>query len=434
MPLQTAALLRDPAGFLIACRKRLGDCYSARFVGFPRLVYVARPDLVKLAFETDRGTGLAGAARAEFMEELVGQHSLLTLDGEQWARQRRLLGPPFHGAAIEDHRGRIAEIAASHVERWSLAGAPVRMRPLMQEITLDVILQVVFGIEDSERHDRLRRLLPELIRRGMWTAWMPERVLGAMERLDSGRGVLRRLNPLARLLEMREQVDRLIYAEIAQRRAAADLDERTDILSVLLRARDERGEPMSDVELRDELITLLEAGHETTATGLAWVFERLARHPRELGLVREELGGGRQDGYLRAVIRECLRLRPVVVDTARVLLEPVRIGGFELPAGWWIATAIPAVHTHPDVWERPQQFMPERFLDGGVAPNAWIPFGGGQRRCVGSRLALIEMEVVAAEVIRRLRLRPVDPRPEAGRLHHVTIVPARQALLRAEPA
>jgi cytochrome P450 family 135 len=434
--LQTAALLREPAGFLIGCRERLGDCYRASFIGFPRLVYVARPDLIKLAFDTDKGTGLAGAARAEFMEALVGRQSLLTLDGEEWLRQRRLLGPPLHGNAIERYRRQIAEIAAARIETWPL-GAPLKLRPRMQAITLEVILRIVFGLEHSERHDRLRSLLPKLLSRGAWTAWMPKRALRGLESLDRGPRALRRANPLARLIELRDEVDSLLYAEIAERRASAAEGQRSDILSVLLSAGDQSGEPMSDAELRDELITMLEAGHETTATGLAWAFERLVRHPEVLARLEGELadGSGDSDGggdYLKAVVQECLRVRPVVVDTARVLLEPLDLDGFRIPAGWWIATAIPAVHMHPGVWADPETFRPERFLGERVPPHAWIPFGGGQRRCIGSQLALLEMEVVIAEVVRRLRLRPANTRPEPARLSHVTMVPGRQARVLAQ--
>jgi cytochrome P450 family 135 len=428
--IQTAALLREPARFLIRCREQLGDCYRASFIGFPRLVYVARPDLVKLAFDTDKGTGLAGAARAEFMEGLIGPHSLLTLDGEEWLRQRRLLGPPLHGNAIERYRRQIAEIAAAEVETWPL-GTPLKLRPRMQAITLEAILRVVFGLERSERHERLRSLLPLLLRRGAWTAWAPKRALRGLESLDRGPRALRRANPLSRLIALRDEVDELLYAEIAERRASVGEGQRFDILSVLLAARDERGEPMSDAELRDELITMLEAGHETTATGLAWAFERLIRHPAVLGRLESELAEGSGD-YLKAVVQESLRVRPVVVDTARVLIEPLDLDGFRVPAGWWIGTAIPALHMHPEVWEEPAAFRPERFLGARVRPHAWIPFGGGQRRCIGSQLALLEMEVVIGEVVRRLRLRPVDMRPEPARLSHVTMVPARQARVLAQ--
>jgi cytochrome P450 family 135 len=428
--MQTAALLREPAGFLIGCRERLGDCYRVSFIGFPRLVYVARPDLIKLAFDTDKGTGLAGAARAEFMEALVGQHSLLTLDGKEWLRQRRLLGPPLHGNAIERYRLQVAEIAAAQIETWPL-GTPLKLRSRMQAITLEVILRIVFGLEHSERHDRLRSLLPRLLSRGAWTAWMPKRALRGLERLDRAPRALRRANPLSRLIELRDEVDSLLYAEIAERRASAVEGQRSDILSVLLSARDESGEPMSDPELRDELITMLEAGHETTATGLAWAFERLVRHPEVLARLESELADGSGD-YLKAVVQESLRVRPVVVDTARVLTEPLDLDGFRIPAGWWIATAIPAVHMHPGVWADPETFRPERFLGARVPPHAWIPFGGGQRRCIGSQLALLEMEVVISEIVRRLRLRPADRSPEPARLSHVTMVPARQARVLAQ--
>jgi cytochrome P450 family 135 len=428
---QTAAALRDPAGFLIRSSKRYGDCYRMSLIGLPPLAYVARPDLVGLAFETDKGGGLAGATRAEVLEPVVGRYSLLTLDGDQWLRQRRLLGPPLHGEALGRYRAQIAEIAAREIERWPLR-VPLKLRPRMQAITLEVILRVVFGLAGSERHQRLRVLLPQLIHRGAVAGFLPARALAMLERLDRRPRTARRINPVSRLADVRDEVDELLYAEIAERRGAANASERQDILSVLVAARDEHGAAMSDAELRDELVTLLEAGHETTATGLAWAFERLTRNPPVLARLEHELSAG--DGaYLGAVVRECLRIRPVVVDTARLLTEPLELDSYTVPPGWWIATAIPAVHMNPQVWPQPQKLRPERFLSAGVPAHAWIPFGGGQRRCVGSRLALLEMEVVIAEVVRRLRLRPANRKPEAARLSHVTLVPARQAEVIATP-
>jgi cytochrome P450 len=425
---QTVQLARDPVGYLRRNRDRYGPVFRTRFLGFPRFVYVAEPELARRVYATDRGGGLAGEVRRDFLSPLVGDHSLLCLEGEEWLRHRRLLGPAFNKRHVEGYREEIAAIAAEEIERWP-ADEPLALRPRMQRITLEVILRVVFGVEDAARLEGLRRLLPELIEvGGSYLIWvLPPRSWKAMMRVPG----FERLpaNPLSRFLRVRRAVDEILYAEVASRRAAGE-GARADMLSLLLGERDETGHGLGDEELRDELVTLLEAGHETTATALAWAFERLVRTPRALRRLSGELDEereGRRGEYLDAVVRETLRARPVVIDTPRLLTEPLDLAGYTIPAGWQVSPAMPLVQDDPTVFADPVEFRPERFLEDGNGARGWIPFGGGKRHCLGSHLALLELEVVIAEVLRRFVPEPADAAPERATLKHVTLVPAELA-------
>jgi cytochrome P450 family 135 len=426
---QTVSFVRHPVRFLDRVRSRFGPVFRVKLLGYPRFVYVAEAHLARRVFATDRDIGLAGEVRREVMEPLVGRSSLLCLEGGEWLRHRKLVGPPLHGRAVEGYRERIAEIAAAEIATWP-AGEPFALRPRMQAITLEVILRIVFGVRDATRLERLRALLPDLIETGASSGALA--ILAGGERLWSSR-ILRTLprNPIGRFFALRAEADRLIYEEIEHRRAAPDHDA-TDVLALLLAVRDEDGKPLSDEEIRDELVTLLEAGHETTATALAWTFERLARHPEVLARLRSALDAG-DDGYVDAVAKESLRTRPIITDTPRILTAPLELDGYEIPAGWYVAPAIPLIHRDPGRYPEPGEFRPERFLDGGVAPDVWIPFGGGKRRCVGSHLAMLELRTVVAEVVRRLDVRPAAPEPERTRLHHVTLVPADGGRVIARP-
>jgi cytochrome P450 len=282
----------------------------------------------------------------------------------------------------------------------------------MQAITLEVILRAVFGVRDGKRMDLFRERIPPLGELNSMLDWLP-----GMQRDLGG------ITPAARFRRALAAVDELIYAEIADRRADPSGDaDRDDVLSLLLAARHEDGSAMTDVELRDELMTLLTAGHETTATGLAWAFERLLRTPRVLERTLDTLD---DDEYLDAVVKETLRVRPVVVDVARKLTRDVELGSWRLPAGTLVLPAIAAIHVRPDLYPEPQEFRPERFLDGGAESYAWIPFGGGVRRCIGAAFAQVEMRVVLREVLRRVRLRAASGRAERPKVQHVTVVPNR---------
>ncbi|MEV4217331.1 cytochrome P450 [Nonomuraea sp. NPDC049725] len=399
--LQTAWFMRDPAGLIERCHARYGDVFTIRWFGFPPEVYVATAELAEQVFRTDQGGGRAGAARRDFLEPLVGAHSVLTLDGDAWAGHRKSLTPPLRARQVAGYADEIAAIAAEKIAAWPL-GRPFALRDRMQEITLEIIIRLIFGIRDAERMGRLRALLPRLIESGgsASVAMLPARLRGPAAALP--------FLPYARFLRLRAAVDAILYDEIRRRRADPD---GTDVLSRLLNAG------LGDEEVRDELITLLIAGHETTATGLAWTFERLLRLPDVLRRLPDD------EPYLDAVVKEALRARPVVYEAPRLLDAPLRLGGYDIPAGWYAGPFIPLVHQDPAAFPSPAEFRPERFLEGQQS-RAWMPFGGGRRFCVGAQLALLEMRVIIREVLHRLELVAPDQAPEARRLANVTLAPA----------
>lgn len=422
--LQAAWLFARPIDFLEQCRRRFGPVFRVAFPGAPPLAYVTDPSLARALYARDRDGNHAGDARRPYLSPLVGESSVLCLEGEAWDRQRRLLAPPLHGERVVAWRDQIAAIAAAEIDSWP-AGR-IELRPRMQAITLEVILRVVFGIEDAARLDRLRRLLPALLE-----AVDNPFVFGApklRERLAGGPWARLPGNPVRRFERIREETDAVIAEEIARRREALQAGGASgdDVLTMLLEARDEEGESMSDAELRDELVTLLTAGHETTATALAWSFERLVRHPDVLSRLIAEMDADEGE-YLDAVIREVLRTRPVVFDTPRALSRPIELGDYEVPAGWWAAPAIPLVHSSNELIDDPEAFDPDRFAGDDTPIAGWIPFGGGQRRCLGSRLALLELQTVITEVLARRTLATTTEPGEAQKVQHVTLAPAKRA-------
>jgi cytochrome P450 family 135 len=424
--MQAAFVTASPYGWMVKRWRRYGDVFSSRFPIFGRVVYVAEPALVKEVFLGDAATFHAGEANTLALGDALGDHSLLTLDEERHLSQRKLLLPPFHGESVRRYVEVMAEATEREVATWPV-GKEIQLRPRMQAITLEVILRAVFGVRDDARMDLFRERIPPLGETTSILNWLPfmDRDLGG-------------ITPAAKFRRALAAVDELIYAEIADRRIAPDRteslrdghgpslaqDARDDVLSLLLRGRHENGSPMTDSELRDELMTLLTAGHETTATGLAWAFERLLRTPRVL----ERLTASLDDvDYLDAVVKETLRVRPVVVDVARKLTRETEVGGWRLPAGTLVLPAIAVLHARPDLYDSPNEFRPERFLDSETESYAWIPFGGGVRRCIGASFAQVEMKTVLREVLRRVRLRAPSQRPERGVVRHVTVVPGRGA-------
>jgi cytochrome P450 len=402
----------DPLGFLSTRQRRYGDVFSVRFPFFGRVVYVARPDLVKEVFTGAPSTFHAGEANATVLEPALGPNSVLTLDDEPHMRQRKLLLPPFHGERVRRYGELIVEMTRQEMERWPV-GEPFAMRPHTQRITLAVIMRAVFGVHDEARLERFEHLIDDFARRvGVITSF-------PMLRRNFGPG-----SPWPRFVRSREALDEFIYEEIRLRRAEPGHEERDDVLSLLLGARDEAGEPMSDQELRDELVTVIGAGHETTATGLAWAVERLVRNPAVLGRLRDSLAAGEEE-YLGATVKETLRARPVIVDVARKLKGPATIGGYELAEGTFVLPAIAALHYREDLFPEPDEFRPERFLDGKADNYAWIPFGGGVRRCIGAAFAEYEMRTILREFVERAELRPVDPAPEKVRVRNITLAPAK---------
>jgi cytochrome P450 len=400
-------------------RRRWGDVFTIRPYAFGNVVVLADPAHIKDVFTGDRDVFAAGKANAA-MSPVLGSHSLLTLDGERHLTQRKLMLPPFHGDAIARYRERIEEITDAEVATWP-TGKAFPIRAHMQAITFETILRAVIGVSDPERLGRLRELLPKLLDFNvvdMWSVWLFPKLL------NTRRG---RRHPSMRV---RPEVDRLLYDEIAAHRA--DPEAHDDILALLISARDADGEPLSDENLLDQIITLLLAGHETTTTGLAWAFERLTRHPDALQRLRDELEAG-QDAYLDAVVNETLRVRPVIDGVWRKLTAPAVVAGHRLPAGTLVFPAIALVQTSNEAFPDPEEFRPERFLDGSPAPYTFIPFGGGTRRCIGAAFAVMEMKTVLSSVLKRVELTAPDRRPEPRRSHHVTQVPARGGMVIATP-
>jgi cytochrome P450 len=409
---QALRYARDPLGFLARHQRRYGDIFTVHFPFFGQVVYVAHPDLVKAVFTGAPSVFHAGEANATVLEPALGPYSVLTLDDEPHMRQRKLLLPPFHGDRVRRYEELIVEMTRREMQSWPI-GEPFALRPHTQRITLAVIMRAVFGVHDEARLERFEGLIDDFARRvGVITSF-------PMLRRNLGPG-----SPWPRFLRSREALDEFIYEEIGLRRAETGHEERDDVLSLLLSARDEEGAAMSDQELRDELVTVLGAGHETTATGLAWAVERLTHNPAVLAKLRESLAAGEED-YLNGTVKETLRARPVIVDVARKLKAPATIGGYELAAGQFVLPAIAALHYREDLFPEPQEFRPERFLDGKADNYAWIPFGGGVRRCIGAAFAEYEMRTILREFVERAELRPVSPEPERVKVRNITLAPAK---------
>ena len=392
---QFALMASRTIPFLDWCQRRLGDCFAVWMPPWGQLVYVADPAEIKRIFTGDPKLFHAGEANALVLERVLGRHSLLVLDEDEHLAERKRLLPHFHGESVRRYAETMAEVAAAEVESWP-AGRPIKMRPAMQRIGLEVILRAVIGVTEPARLARLRQLLPRVS--------SPPLIVQAMMFWEP----LERVGPWKRYVRMLEETDRLLYEEIAARRRRPEGE---DILSLLVANTE-----LSDQQLRDELLTLLVAGHETTATGLAWALERLARHPEARST---------DDDYLDAVVKETLRVRPIVSDVVRTLQDEAEVAGYRLPAGTVVLPAIALVHRDARRYGHDAlAFRPERWLDGSPPPYAWIPFGGGVRRCIGASFATLEMKVVLREVLSRVELAPAG-KPERSILRGVVMQPSR---------
>lgn len=405
--------------FVFRQRARLGDVWSAR--GYVRggPVVVCHPDHVRSLFSAAPELVPTLAAESP-LRPVLGPGSVLTANEPRHLPRRKLLLPAFHGEAIAAYERMIAEAAGRELSRWPLHRT-FSLAPRMQAITLDVIMGGIFGIEGRPRPGTAEHGLRLAIREMLWKSTLPIARLAELGNL--GRSEPRGLTRLGLLVP-----DRCVYAVIAKRRRAADLDERRDILSLLLRAEDEEGQPLADRELRDELMTLVLAGHETTANQLAWAWERLLRaplaHARLLEAVRT---GGEAEGpaWVEATIQEAMRTRPVVPMSGRRVAVPWRFGPYGVAAGCPVAISILLLHHREDVYPDPFAFRPERWLGRKPGTYEWIPFGGGTRRCLGAALAMAEMRVVLREMARRLDLEVDRPEPERPQHRNVTMIPAR---------
>jgi cytochrome P450 len=413
--------LARPVAFLDRNHRRYGDTFTMNLAGIEAVV-ISDPAIIKQVFMGDPDVLHAGESNAAPLEQIVGSNSVLLLDGPEHMRQRKLMLPSFQGERMRSYGDLIAEITEQEVERFPV-GRPFGLREHTAAITLEVIMRAVFGVEDAQRLDALRDRLTNLLSFGM------NRFALAALAIPVVRQTLGR-RMWTSFIEARAAVDEILYQEIAERRNDATIGERQDILSILLQARDDDGNPLTDEELRDELMTLLVAGHETTATSLAWGFDLLLHNREKLDLLKAELAEQPDGGeYLDAVIKETLRLRPVLPAVARKLTEPIELDGRVIPAGARVAPNIYLTHRRPDIYPDPEAFKPERFLDRQADTYSWIPFGGGIRRCLGASFALYEMKVVIPIVLARTNLRAASPRPERVARRAITFAPEHDTMV-----
>ncbi len=410
--LQTARWLLRPIAFMESCRRRYGDAFSVRFVGFTTpMVMLSDPEAIR-ALYAEREHGLP-PGRTIALGPVMGPRSVLLLEGRDHLARRKLMLPPFHGERMQAYESLVRDVAEKEIATWP-AGVTVALHPRMQAITLEVIMSAVFGVTDQRRRRRLRELLPRLLEDTSSVA-LQFRVL--LSRRGGGGS-----DPYRQLRALVAQIDEVLLAEIAERRVDPAIEEREDILSLLSVARFDDGEAMSDDEIRDQLVTLLLAGHETTATALAWTVDLLLRHPAVLARLADDVAGGSEE-YLRAVIWESLRLRPVVPLAGRRLATDLRTDRLQLPAGADVTPAIWLTHTRRDLYPEPYAFRPERFLEHPPTTYGWIPFGGGVRRCLGAAFAELEMRVVLKAILQGPALRPASQRAEHATRRNVTLSP-----------
>jgi cytochrome P450 family 135 len=408
--IQLAAWMSRPWGFMDWCAARYGDVFTLRFPRQRPWVVVSHPDSMKEVF-TAPPEQLLAAESNRLIQPLVGANSLLLLEGDAHTEQRRLIVPSFRGNGLKFYTDTMTAVAKAEIARWP-RGRPVRLYPLMQELTLEVMLRGVFGLSTGTRLDQLRAEFLRMLRRKSGPLAL---VVGPPRMRAALTGILMR------------QIDRLVRAEIEDRRRADDWAERSDLLSILLQARHADGQPLNDAEIRDELVTMLLAGEETTATSLAWAVERLVRHPEHQARLIEEVRAG-DHGFVDAVVKETLRVRPVISMVMRKLKAPMQIGGYQLPAEISVVPSIYLTHRRPDLYPDPECFRPERFLEQPAGIYTWIAFGGGVRRCLGAPFAELEMRVVLSMLFNTFEVRPADERPEPVRWQGMlTPVPGRGA-------
>lgn len=425
---QIVRWIRWPLPYLRDARAVYGDTFTIRFPQTPPLVVFSHPDAIKEIFTGDPETMHAGEANM-VLEPIMGPRSLLMLDGQEHLRERRLMLPPFHGERMHAYGTTMREITLAIAKRIP-EGRPVRFHDLTQELTLDVILRTVFGVADGERAHGLRDALRMLLDFGSSPL-----LLFPMIQIDLGPR-----SPWGRMKRLLADVDRLIYAQIRARRAERGERSRDDVLAMLVDARHEDGTAMTDAELRDEMVTLLVAGHETTATTLAWMFHELAQHPSAQAAAHAEVKRIAPDGlvpperigelvYLDAVAKETLRLDPVIPFVGRVLAKPARIGGIDLPAGVAVAPSIWLAHRRAAEFPHPDRFDPQRFIGAKASPYTWLPFGGGVRRCLGMAFAMYEIKMVAATLLAQFSVRPAPGSPIEVVRRAITFAPSAGAPL-----
>ncbi|HEY5260926.1 MAG TPA: cytochrome P450 [Solirubrobacteraceae bacterium] len=425
--MQMLASWSRPTVSLERARARYGKRFAIQLLGQPPFVILSDPQDIKELFQAPPNVLHPGEG-ARILEPIVGPNSVILLDEAPHLRQRKLLLPAFHGESMQSLAGLMTELTEQEVASWP-RDERITLHPRLQRLTLEIVLRAVFGLAQGAQLDRLRELLTQILEFGE----SPLSLLPFAQRALAGRG------PVGRLERLNEETDRLIYELIEQRRDEGD--GAPDMLTLLLSARDEDGSPMSNAEIRDELVTALVAGHETTASQLSWGFELLSRQPRVVTRLAEELDSDPDDAYLTATIHEIMRRRPVLMNAEpRLVKQRVEIGGVSYPPGVVLIASAQLVHHDPSIYPEPHAFRPERFLEskGGQAPGTytWLPFGGGRRRCLGASFAMLEMKIVLRTVITQNVLVPVGEKPETARRRSITVSPSRgcEVILRARPA
>jgi cytochrome P450 len=404
---QTLSWMYRPIPFIERCRRRYGPIFTLGLGPQKNAIVIADPGLAKAVMTGNPDVFRAGDANG-IVRPVVGPSSLLVLDGDQHSRHRRIMLPAFgarHGSAFAEQ---VREIAAARIAGWS-AGQTLRLQDEMEAISFEAILTVVFGDQD-ERRERFRELVPDMMRR----------CASPFTLLPYFRKELGGITPYARLRRVLDELDELFYAEIADRRAQGPQPD-GGVLSLLVSATDEEGDPLPDEQVRDELLTLIMAGYETTTSALAWSFERLLRTPAVLDRLLRE----RDVAYLDAVVKESLRIRPVVPVVARKIREPVQLGHHVAPEGSVLMVSVYLLHSDPELYPDPEEFRPERFLGDEPDGSVWVPFGGGTRRCLGARFAEVEMKVVLRTVFERVRLSAPDAKSEPVARRRFTFAPGR---------
>lgn len=415
----------QPLAYLDKNAERYGDCFTARFGSIPPIVFISNPQLNEAIFNAHAGQFDEGKSNTILLP-ILGENSLLLLDGERHRRQRQLLMPPFHGERMRAYSQLIAQITEEITQGWK-EGTTFSLRPHMQEISLRVILQAVFGLHEGNRYDELKQRL---------TTFLEETTSpfgSAMSFFPVLRKDLGAWSPGGRFVRQKQKIDDLLYSEIRERRAQPD-PSRTDILSLLLAARDEEGQPMTEVELRDELMTLLLAGHETTATALTWAVYWIGQNLTVKEKLLAELNTWSKDPdlgsiarlpYLNAICAETLRLYPVaVIVSPRIVKKRFKFLDYSFGAGTLLAPCIYLTHQRKDLYPEPRQFRPERFLERQFAPSEYLPFGGGTRRCIGAAFALMEMKLVLVTLLTQFQFAITDKRPVQPTRRGVTMAPA----------
>ena len=406
-----------PLAFLERCRARFGPRFTIRLPMSPPFVMLTDPDEVKQVF-TAPADVLHPGSGARVLEPVVGRHSVILLDGAAHMEQRKLMLPAFHGERIDRLTALVQEVTERDVASWP-SDRSVALHARLQALTLEIILRAVFGLDPGPRMEALRDRLGAMLKFGEKPiSLMPPPADSVVAR------VLERVGPFAQFVRWQREADELIFALVDERRRAGE--ERDDVLAMLLDARHEDGSPMSDQETRDELMTLLVAGHETTASTLAWGFDRLCGYPEVLDRMQEG-----DDAYLTATIQEVLRHRPVLPNVApRLVVKPIEVGGFSYPTGVCLVANAYLIHHDPAIYADPYAFRPERFLEKPPGTYTWIPFGGGRRRCLGASFAMLEMKVVLREVLGQRQLEPVGDRFALPRRRNITITPDNGAQVR----